>query len=79
MGVAWILEIIVWAINPSVRGKIPLYWIIFDFVTLIQAIAIFVIFICRRDVVENLITKYPFLQSKYKTKIFANSNDMICK
>lgn len=64
-----VFEIVAWAVKPNVRGSVPLYWVIFDIVTLVQAIAIFVIFVCRRDVVESLIIKYPPFQSLCKTRV----------
>lgn len=115
MGGAWIAEFVTWVINPDVKGKIPLYWIVFgkvfrsckchaavyvhhcwlanhylenvsfcntgswvrlfvsDFVSLLQAFCIFVIFVCRREVAEGLCNLYPSLQgtSILKQHLFA--------
>jgi hypothetical protein len=64
MGVSWISEIVAWALSPKAYGTVPVYWIVFDIVTLIQAIAIFTIFICRKENLHKLLEKHPFLSRK---------------
>jgi len=65
MGVSWISEIVAWAVSPKSQGTIPLYWIVFDVVTLVQAIAIFTIFVCRKDNLHKLLEKYPSLSCEW--------------
>ncbi|CAL8124075.1 unnamed protein product [Orchesella dallaii] len=62
MGVSWIFEIISWATTPSEADSIPLYWVIFDIVTLFQAVCIFVIFVWKKETLSRLWYKYPCFQ-----------------
>lgn len=73
MGVSWIFEIVAWMVNQkpkqknadgSTAGYVPSYWIVYDFVSLVQALAIFIIFIGRRTVILQLGAKFPCFQSK---------------
>ncbi|ODN01608.1 G-protein coupled receptor Mth2 [Orchesella cincta] len=62
MGVSWIFEIISWGTTSSDVDRIPLYWVIFDIVTLFQAVCIFVIFIWKKETLSRLWYKYPCFQ-----------------
>ena len=65
MGVSWIFEIVAWALRPSGRdGHPPIYWIVFDYVSLVQAIAIFIIFVCRQEILYKVMQKYPATKRK---------------
>lgn len=63
MGVSWIFELVSWAVTSSDADKTPLYWVVFDIVTMFQSVSIFVIFTWKKEVISRLWWKYTFLQS----------------
>jgi len=65
MGFTWIFEIIQ---NLSDSGKShKWYWVILDLANIFQAVAIFVIFVCKRETLRALEQNYPKLRSKTLT------------
>ncbi|CAL8098922.1 unnamed protein product [Orchesella dallaii] len=60
-GVTWIFEVISWACTEP--GK-PLHWIwkLLDLVNILQAIAIFVVFVCNRKTLKELSEKFSCLE-----------------
>ncbi|ODM94069.1 putative G-protein coupled receptor Mth-like 1 [Orchesella cincta] len=60
-GVTWIFEVISWACTEP--GK-PLHWIwkFLDLVNILQAIAIFVVFVCNRSTLKELSEKFSCLK-----------------
>lgn len=59
MGTVWILQVIHALVDLHERTW---YWSIVDVGSMLQSIAIFVIFICKRDNWRTLTKKYPILQ-----------------
>ncbi|CAG7722529.1 unnamed protein product [Allacma fusca] len=63
MGVTWTFDIISWLFSQDTTIMYSV-WIILDLLNICQAIAIFVIFICKQKTVEQLRQKFPiFSQS----------------
>lgn len=63
LGVTWVFEIISWADTKNRDSDaVPWYWILFDIINLLQAVAIFIIFVCKRRIINQLKNKYPQLK-----------------
>ncbi len=58
MGVTRVFEVITWAgSGPTLTW----YWAVFDIVNILQAVAIFIVYVCKRDVLialRNLFLSY---------------------
>ncbi|CAG7815316.1 unnamed protein product [Allacma fusca] len=59
MGITWILVFVSWKINVSTKAW---YWAIVDVFNILQGIAIFVIYICRANIVTSLRQNCPGLR-----------------
>jgi G protein-coupled receptor Mth (Methuselah protein) len=59
MGIPWIFEVISFAVQED---QFKWYWLIFDMINIFQSIAIFLIFVCNRETVQELETKFPCLK-----------------
>ncbi|CAL8095353.1 unnamed protein product [Orchesella dallaii] len=59
MGVTWIFEVISWA--ASGNGYYA-YWVVFDLMNVLRALAVFLIFVCKPDIILALEGKYPSLK-----------------
>jgi len=51
MGVTRVFEVISWAESGP---TLTWYWAVFDFINVGQAVAIFIIYVCKRDVLYSL-------------------------
>lgn len=56
MGVTRIFELITWYESGPL---LTWYWAVFDIFNILQAVAIFIIYVCKRDVVRALKNKMP--------------------
>lgn len=65
MGVSWILELISFLIFED-NANIPV--IIGDMLNILQPIAIFIIFVCKKDILKSLGEKYSFVTSEFCNK-----------
>lgn len=67
MGITWIFQVILSIVenDESKETLLSVLYAIFDMVNLFQAIAIFVIFVCKRETLRALEIKYPCLKSKH--------------
>lgn len=61
MGVTWIFEVISWLVSGYNWNW---YWVIFDMINILQAIVIFIIFVCKKETISSLEQKYPSFKSK---------------
>ena len=61
MGVTWIFEVVSFL---HVGTDIPWYWNIVDSVNVCQAIAVFIIYVCKKETVFALRKTYPALKGK---------------
>ncbi len=61
MGTAWIFQLMHAFIDPK---ESKWYWVLLDMTNLFQAVAIFVIFVCKRETVRSLEHKYPIFKGK---------------
>lgn len=61
MGVSWVFEIVSWGISTGGGDvdKIPLYWVVFDIVTMFQSFSIFLLFCWKKEVISKLWWRYP--------------------
>ena len=53
MGLMWITELISWAV-----GGPPYYWIVTDCINILTGVFIFVAYVCKRSVFEELRLRY---------------------
>jgi len=65
-GVTWIFDVLSWASSTSSSENqgTPWYWIFFDLVNILQAIVIFIIFVCNPQTLTELQQEVPCLSSK---------------
>ncbi|CAG7824486.1 unnamed protein product, partial [Allacma fusca] len=59
MGFPWIFEIISWYTERDKTDGNAWYWVFFDVINILQALAIFWTFVCKPDVIRMLEQKYP--------------------
>ncbi|ODM89681.1 G-protein coupled receptor Mth2 [Orchesella cincta] len=59
MGVTWIFEVISWAASGN---GYHWYWVVFDLMNVLRALAVFLIFVCKPDIILALEGKYPCLK-----------------
>ncbi|CAG7661722.1 unnamed protein product [Allacma fusca] len=59
MGFTWILEFVSWSVSGSTKTW---YWAIVDIFNILQGIAIFVIYICKANIITSLRKSYPGLR-----------------
>ncbi|CAG7730508.1 unnamed protein product, partial [Allacma fusca] len=59
MGFTWILEFVSWSVSGSTKTW---YWAISDVINILQGIAIFVIYICKANIITSLRKNYPGLK-----------------
>jgi hypothetical protein len=64
-GVTWVFEVAEWAAENDANEDILWYWFIFDMVNILQAVAIFLIFVCNRAMIRCLQQECPNISSKF--------------
>lgn len=62
-GVVWIVEIISWYLQDA-DNQVGLVSFVLDIVNIMQAVAIFFLFVFKKDILEALKRKYPSLEGK---------------
>lgn len=66
MGVTWTLEFVQWV--DSHMEKLPWLFLVIDVFNVLQAVATFVIFVCKRKIINQLEQKHPSLRCMLANK-----------
>jgi len=64
MGATWILEFVSWAVTPDADSH-SWYWIPIDiFNVLLSSMFIFIMLICKKEILDQLKEKYKFFRGE---------------
>ncbi|CAL8093003.1 unnamed protein product [Orchesella dallaii] len=59
MGVSWIFEIVSWQVDGL---GFTWYWTIFDLFNILRAVAVFAVYVCKKDIFKQLEDTYPSIK-----------------
>ncbi|XP_035710177.1 uncharacterized protein LOC110853605 isoform X2 [Folsomia candida] len=70
MGVSWAFDICSWSIDGL---TLKWYWMIFDIINILRAVGVFVVYVCKQDIIVQLEDAHPRLKSNNQCLIMEQS------